>query len=170
MSPKPLHEMTEIELIPFKIHAICYDLGYNIETARIMFYIYHQYHQNYKQEKESENALELMLGIKTIDDEIKKIPNQAEALKAYNFIKKTVQDIKRIDFEIKESTGIQNRLYGELNQRLKYYKDQIFKTKMRTIYSQEIQPKINNYSIEEIHNSFQKQNLKEEIDSLSSYL
>jgi len=66
----------------------------------------------------------------------------------------TLNEQNRI--KIKESTGIENRLYGEWNQRLKYYKDQKFKTKMRTIYSQEILPKINNYSIKDIHNSFEK--------------
>lgn len=40
MFSKPLHKMSKTELIPFKIHAICFDLGYDIEISRIMCYIY----------------------------------------------------------------------------------------------------------------------------------
>jgi len=146
-----------------KIHAVCADLEYSDEDARVYTYIYTKAAESGRgvdyfndPAPEDSEALEIMLGLKrtlelppaiTLDDE------ESEAL---DFILSIAGHIEHLDGILVSECGMENRFSGELRARLRLYRDKKFRDIMIGNYLNIIEPKINMYDDERITEAFRK--------------
>jgi len=146
-----------------KIHAVCADLEYSDEDARVYTYIYTKAAESGRGVEyfndpapEDSEALEIMLGLKrtlelppamTLDDE------ESEAL---DFILSIAGHIEHLDGILVSECGMENRFSGELRARLRLYKDKKFRDIMISNYLNNIEPKIDMYDDERITEAFRK--------------
>lgn len=145
-----------------KIHAICVDLNLSEHEARLLTYMHAKgiesglgidYFRN-PPEQDAE-ALEIMLGhskgslrlpsVITLDE---------DGHKALDLILNISNKINKLDIVLAKELGMENRLSGELRNRLKLYKSQDFCRKMTLLYKDKIEPRIADYNKEMIDNAF----------------
>lgn len=145
-----------------KIHAICVDLNLSEHEARLLTYMHAKgiesglgvdYFRN-PPEQDAE-ALEIMLGhskgslrlpsVITLDE---------DGHKALDLILNISNKINKLDIVLAKELGMENRLSGELRNRLKLYKNQDFCKKMVSLYRDKIEPRIAEYNKEMIDDAF----------------
>ncbi len=128
-----------------KIHAICIDNSLSESDARILFYIHCKisekginfFFESTIEREYDKSAISIMLG-KDI-----KLSDNAEI---QHFFESISEKIKQLDTNLREHSGLENRVISELSERLKLYTDENFCKKMVFIYLNLIVPKLNDYS------------------------
>lgn len=100
--------------ITLKIHDICNKKHISIEDTRLLVYI----HITLLNNKKSIDALEFLLNNTSTNTKLNNIS----------------QDINILDRKIQKEEGLETKLSGELNRRLKFHTNKIFRNKMLTIY------------------------------------
>lgn len=145
-----------------KIHAICADLNLSDDNARLLTYIHTKgfesglgvkYFEN--PPKQDMEALELMLGRNKGTLRLPAVTGfDKSSQKALDLIFDLSKKIKKLDNLLESEFGMENRLTGELNARLRLYKDKRFKEKSISIYKQRIAPLLMNYDSDKIDKAF----------------
>lgn len=147
-----------------KIHAICVDMNLSETDARILTYMHAkgietgkgaQYFLN--PANEDSEALEIMLGQKTESMQLASdIILDEKTQEALDLITTIADRISHIDNLLAKECGLENRLTGELRNRLRLYKDQDFRNHMIDLYSNHIMPQLPEYDQEKIENAFSR--------------
>ncbi len=158
-----------------KIHAVCADLEYSEEDARIYTYIHAKATENgrgvayfWNPAPEDSEALEIMLGIKKHIDIPPMVTLDENESEAVDLILSIADRISELDNLLARECGLENRFTGELKARLRLYKDEAFRDKMVGIYVETILPKLDHYDKERIDEAFRKS--QEEKDRLEKEL
>ena len=140
-----------------KIHAICADLDISEDDTRTISYVHLKIKENNDKDyflhplDEDSQALEIMLDM---FHPVFQITNDEEK-EAARIINNVVDLIGKIDNCLKNECGMENRLSGELKNRLKLYKDNNFKNYILNIYKNKILTKFEQYNNENINKAFQ---------------
>lgn len=147
-----------------KIHAICVDLNLSEGDARILTYMHAKATESgrgieyfFSPAQEDSEALEIMLGQRKstlqLPDNLSLDDKGQEAL---DLILTIADRISHIDNMLAKECGLENRLSGELRNRLRLYKDQEFCTSMIDLYNKEIFPRLSEYSQQKIDEAFSR--------------
>jgi len=146
-----------------KIHAVCADLEYSDEDARVYTYIYTKATESGKgvdyfndPAPEDSEALEIMLGLKRTLELPPAVALDDEESEALDFILSIAGHIEHLDGILVSECGMENRFSGELRARLRLYQDARFRGVMISNYLNIIEPKINMYDDERITEAFRK--------------
>lgn len=152
-----------------KIHAICADLGYSEELARIFAYMHSKAHESgmgieyfdHPAPEDSE-ALEIMLGEKKFLEIPSIMSLEDEEQDAVELILSIAGKISHLDGVLARECGLENRLSGELRARLKLYKCKEYRDTMISIYKNEIITRIDDYNRQRIDEAFRRYHLEKE--------
>lgn len=152
-----------------KIHAVCADLEYSDEDARVYTYIYTKARESGRgvdyfndPAPEDSEALEIMLGLKRNLELPPAMTLNEEESEALDFILSIADHIERLDGVLVSECGMENRFSGELRARLRLYKDKKFRDIMISNYLNNVEPKIGMYDDERITEAFRKHHEYEE--------
>lgn len=146
-----------------KIHAVCADLEYSDEEARVYTYIHTKAVESgrgvdyfYDPAPEDSEALEIMLGLKRTIEIPPAITLDEQESEALDLILSIAGHIEHLDGILVSECGMENRFSGELRARLRLYKDKKFRDTMINNYLNVVKPKINMYDDERICEAFRK--------------
>jgi len=152
-----------------KIHAVCADLEYSDEDARVYTYIYTKAVESGRgvdyfndPAPEDSEALEIMLGLKRNLNLPPAITLNDEESEALDFILSIAGHIEHLDGLLVSECGMENRFSGELRARLRLYRDKKFRDIMISNYLNIVEPKISTYDNERITAAFRKHHEHEE--------
>jgi hypothetical protein len=144
-----------------RICAICSDLNISEEQMRLLIFIHiklTQLGQEYfKQDHQTEIiALRTILGDSHYIEKMYKEQNLdvkiAENL--INFLESYQNTIKKLDIEIKNNYGLENRLTNEFRYRLLLYVNKKFMANMLNLYDKEIKNRIKLYDNKKVDEAF----------------
>jgi hypothetical protein len=145
-----------------KIHAICVDVNLSENDARLLTYMHAKGMESglgidyftYPPDQDAE-ALEIMLGYSKGTLRLPSVISLDEdGHKALDLILNISSKINKLDMLLAKELGMENRLTGELRNRLKLYKNQEFCHEMISMYKEKIVPQMNNYNKEKVDNAF----------------
>ncbi|MDR0307776.1 MAG: hypothetical protein LBI42_13195 [Chitinispirillales bacterium] len=146
-----------------RIHAVCADLEYSDEEARVYTYIHTKAVESgrgveyfYNPAPEDSEALEIMLGMKRTLELPPAITLDEQESEALDLILSIADHIEHLDGILVSECGMENRFSGELRARLRLYKDVKFRDAMISNYVNIVEPKINQYDEEAITEAFRK--------------
>ena len=162
-----------------KIHAICVDISLSENDARILTYMHAKASESGKginyflnPANEDSEALEIMLGQRKGTIQLPPAASlDAKGQQALDLILTIAERISRIDYMLTQECGLENRLSGELRNRLRLYKDPVFCHSMIDLYNKEILPRLSQYDRGKIDQAFSRfraleQKREEEIMSM----
>lgn len=153
-----------------KIHAICVDVNLSEHEARLLTYIHAKAKEsgagieyfNEPPEQDAE-AIEIMLGHSRGTFLLPSVVSLNEdGHKALDLILNISSKINQLDTMLAKELGMENRLGGELKNRLKLYKNREFCQKMITLYKEKIVPKLAIYNKDMVDIAFARYR-KEEV-------
>lgn len=146
-----------------KIHAVCADLEYSDEDARVYTYIHAKASETGKGVEyfsdpapEDSEALEIMLGIKRSIEIPSMMTLDETENQAVELILSISDKISQLDHLLARECGLENRFSGELKARLRLYKDKEYRDRMVGIYLSEILPRIDQYDKSRIDEAFRR--------------
>jgi hypothetical protein len=132
-----------------RVYAICADANIDDEKARILNFIRFKLSENgnvdmcFNQELSPDCAvIEAMLGnlvpLQRLFCENSTYKKELVFIEEY--CSRIANDIRILDFSLHESVGMENRLIGELRNRLRLYRDAAFRKEMVRMYHEIIAP------------------------------
>lgn len=147
-----------------KIHAICVDINLSEHEARILTYMHAKASESGKgisyflnPAQEDTEALEIMLGQRKGSFQLPPAVNlDDKGQEALELITTIAERITHIDALLAKECGLENRLSGELRNRLRLYKDREFCQSMINLYNKEISPRLCLYTQQRIDEAFSK--------------
>lgn len=147
-----------------KIHAICVDMNLSENDARILTYMHAKASESGKgisyflnPANEDSEALEIMLGQHKGTAQLPPaISLDAQSQQALDLILTIAERISCIDNMLAKECGLENRLSGELRNRLRLYKDHQFCNNMIQLYNKEIFPRLPQYDQGKIDQAFSR--------------
>lgn len=159
---KPENERNDYFDDALKIHAICVDTNLSEHEARLLTYMHAKGMESglgidyfLDPPGQDAEALEIMLGHSKRTLRLPSVISLDEdGHKALELILNISSKINKLDIVLAKELGMENRLSGELRNRLKLYKNHEFCLKMVALYKELIAPHINIYSKEMVDNAF----------------
>ena len=152
-----------------KIHAVCADLEFSEEDARLYTYIHAKSTESGRgieyfsdPAPEDSEALEIMLGLKRSLEIPPLMTLDQKENEAVDLILSIADRISHLDGLLARECGLENRFSGELKARLRLYKDKNFRDAMVTNYVNRVQPRIGGYNKELINRAFRRHQLEKE--------
>ncbi|MFP4163826.1 MAG: hypothetical protein ACLFQB_07995 [Chitinispirillaceae bacterium] len=146
-----------------KIHAVCADLEYSDEDARVYTYIHAKASETGRGVEyfsdpapEDSEALEIMLGIKRSIEIPSMMTLDEKENEAVELILSISDKISQLDHLLAKECGLENRFSGELKSRLRLYKDKEYRDRMVGVYVNEIVPRLNQYDKSRIDDAFRR--------------
>lgn len=147
-----------------KIHAICVDISLSENDARILTYMHAKASESGKgisyflnPANEDSEALEIMLGQRKGTVQLPPaLSLDPQGQQALDLILTIAERISRIDNLLAKECGLENRLSGELRNRLRLYKDPEFCNNMIELYTKEILPRLSEYDQGKIDEAFSR--------------
>ncbi|HEX2959082.1 MAG TPA: hypothetical protein VHO70_19760 [Chitinispirillaceae bacterium] len=147
-----------------KIHAICVDVNLSEHDARLLTYMHAKGKESglgidYFNDPSVQDAeaIEIMLGHSQGTFRLPSVISLNEdGHKALDLILNISNKINQLDTMLAKELGMENRLGGELKNRLKLYKNREFCQKMITMYKDTIVPKLAFYNKEMVDTAFSR--------------
>lgn len=166
-------------LTGMKIHAICADADIDMDKTRLLTYMHFKIEDNENDihyfERNSYHdcvAIEVMLGNMAPLQELFTDDSIDSTIK-YSFIEEHCTDIanniKKLDCSFRKNAGMENRLSGELRNRLRMYRDETFRTEMINLYNEIILPRLALYDICTIKRAFKQAREREQNSELTNF-
>ena len=159
-----------------QIHAVCLDAKIDDEKIRLLTYMHFKIKANgdnldyFEQASEQDiTSIEIMLGNKApLESMLKgKRSSKRRVVEAIilDHSNSTIENIKRLDGTFRKDLGIENRLSGELRNRLRLYRDRAFRKEMVQLYEEIIAPRIDLYEMVTINRAFKQAREREESET-----
>ena len=148
-----------------QIHAICVDEGIDDAIIRLLTYIHVKISENGNNIDYFEVApprecesIEIMLGLSGFKIQSNDSSEESDKwmVTARTFFKNLPGQIQNLDRKINTVYGTENRLYNELNDRLRLYRDETFRREIVDIYKNIILPRLDLYESVTIERAFRQ--------------
>lgn len=162
-----------------QIHAVCVDAGIDDEKTRLLTYIHFKIKENncnldyFESADETDCAsIEIMLGNKkplkklTENSGLKGITNAL----IMDHCENTARNIKKMDAVFRNECGMENRLSSELNNRLRLYRDKVFRDEMIKMYQDIVIPRKDLYEMCTIERAFRQERERKMVEEEAEML
>ena len=143
-----------------KIYAICFDLDITDEQIRLLSFIHLKTIQNdinyfENPSLEEVQSLKIMLGDTELAKQILH-DNNVDSEQIEKTIENCAKSFSKLDIDLKNKYGMENRISGELKYRLRLYTDSSFRKKILDLYKNKVLPLIISYTDDKVQKSFVK--------------